>query len=110
MATPAAYESSQARGQMGAAATATATPDLSCICDLCRSLQQHRILHPLSKATDWTRILRDTNQILNPLSHNGNSKFLYFIKHSYQTPNLYVILKIKQLQEFPLWLSGNKPD
>ena len=45
MAAPAAYGSSQARAQTGAAAeayaTATATPDASCICNLCHSLQQH---------------------------------------------------------------------
>ena len=44
MAAPAAYGSTQARGQIGAAAgaytTATATLDLSHICDLCPSLQQ----------------------------------------------------------------------
>ena len=38
MAAPVAYENSQARSQMGAVpeayTTATATPDLSCICDL----------------------------------------------------------------------------
>ena len=47
-ATPAAYGSSQARGQIGAAtgdyATATATQDLSRICDLRRILQQRQIL------------------------------------------------------------------
>ena len=30
--------------------TATTTPDSSCICYLCRSLQQHWILNPLSEA------------------------------------------------------------
>ena len=33
-------------------ATATATQDLSCLCDLRRSLGQHRTLNPLSHATD----------------------------------------------------------
>ena len=38
-------------------------PDLSCICDLHHSSQQHRILNPLSKARDQTYILMDTSQI-----------------------------------------------
>ena len=38
--------------QLPAYATATATLDLSHICDLCHSLQQHQILNPLSKARD----------------------------------------------------------
>ena len=32
--------------------TATATPDVSRICNLCYSSQQHQILNPLSKARD----------------------------------------------------------
>ena len=32
--------------------TATATLDLSHICDLCCSWQQHRVLNPLSEARD----------------------------------------------------------
>ena len=44
-----------------ATAIATATPDLSCICDLCYSLQQHQIVIPLSKARDQTLILMDTS-------------------------------------------------
>ena len=48
-----------------ACATATATPDLSCICNLCHSLWQHWILNPLNKARDRIHILIDTSQILN---------------------------------------------
>ena len=65
-ATPMPYGDSQARGQIGATAvsllhnaTVTAMPDLSLICDLHHSLQQHRILNLLSEA----RILMDTSQI-----------------------------------------------
>ena len=49
------------------------------ICNLHHSSQQHQILNPLSKATDQTCILMDTSQVLNLLSHNGNSPtcFLY---------------------------------
>ena len=58
------YGSSQARRQIGAVpeayATDTATPDLSRICDLHCSLQQHRVLNPLSKARDQSLILLNT--------------------------------------------------
>ena len=56
--------------------TATATLDPSCTNDLYHSLQQCRILNPLSEARDRTRILMETNQVLNLLSHNGNSFFV----------------------------------
>ena len=49
-------------------ATATATLDLSCICDLYHSARQCCILNPLIGARDWTHILMDT-----VLSHSGNS-------------------------------------
>ena len=42
-------------------ATAMAMPDLSCIFDLHRSLQQYEILNPLSKARDQTHILIETS-------------------------------------------------
>ena len=63
----------QIRAAPEATATATAIPDSSCICDLSSSLQQHRILNPLSEAGDQTCILVDTSWVLNPLSPNGNS-------------------------------------
>ena len=61
----------QARGRMGAATAATR--DLSGICDLCRSLQQQQILNPLSEARDRTQISQTLCQVLNLLSHSGNS-------------------------------------
>ena len=71
------YGSYQARGGIGAAAeaytTATATPDSSHISKLHHSLQQHQIINPLSEARDQSHILMDTSQVLNLLSHNGNS-------------------------------------
>ena len=59
--------------QLPACITATATPDPSHSSCLCRSLRQHRILNPLSKARDRTPVLMDTCQVLNPVSHCGNS-------------------------------------
>ena len=65
--------------QLLAYTTATATPDPSHICVLYHSLQQCQILNPLDKARDRTLILMDTSQVLNPLSHNGNSTYNYNI-------------------------------
>ena len=59
--------------QMLAYATATARPDLSCLCDLHHSLRQCWILKPLSKARDQTHILMDTSRVLSLLIHHGNS-------------------------------------
>ena len=76
-----AYGGSQARGWIRAIAASLgnsvicytlatycvfcepATGDPSHICDLCHSSQQHRILNPLSKARDRTRILMDVSGV-----------------------------------------------
>ena len=50
--------------QLQAYATAIATPDLSCFCDLCCILHQCQILNPLSKAQDQTLILMETVEFL----------------------------------------------
>ena len=52
-----------ARGQVGATATATATQDLSPICNLHHSSWQRQILNPLSKARAGTCNLRVPSQI-----------------------------------------------
>ena len=60
----AAYGGTQARGRIMAPAadhTATATWDLSLICDLHYSSQEHQILNSLSKARDRTCVLMDTS-------------------------------------------------
>ena len=54
-----------------AAATATWVP--SCVCNLHHSSWQRCILNSLSEARDQTRILMDSSQVHNQLSHNGNS-------------------------------------
>ena len=58
-----AYESSQARGPIGAAAAA----------GLHHSHRNTGSFNPLSKSRDQTHILTDTTQILNPLCYYGNS-------------------------------------
>ena len=62
--------------QLLAYPTATATPDPSCIGDLCHSLQR-QILNSLREARDQTCILMGTSQFLNLLSHHGNSPLLF---------------------------------
>ena len=64
--------------QSPAYTTATATPDLSCVCNLHHSSQQCRILNPLSKAGDRTRNPMVPSQICfccattgTPLSFNS---------------------------------------
>ena len=54
-------------------ATATATLDLSYICDLCHSLWQHQILSSLSQAGIVPTSSQRQCYVLNPLSHNKNS-------------------------------------
>ena len=49
--------------QLQAYTTATATEDLSSVCDLHHSSRQDHILNPLSKARDRTPILVDTSQV-----------------------------------------------
>ena len=66
--------------------TLTATPDLRCICDLCRILRQCQILNTLNKARDRMLILVAASQVLTLLSHNGNSvaKFnSFYLIHLY---------------------------
>ena len=49
--------------QLLAYTTATATWDLSCVCDLHHSSRQHRIINPLIEARDGTSVLMDASQI-----------------------------------------------
>ena len=47
---------------------------------------QRWILNPLSKAGDWTHILRETSRVCQPRSHNGNSKTYFFGGTEQQNP------------------------
>ena len=60
--------------KLPAYATAIATPDPSHTCDLCYSSRQCQILNPLSEVRDRIYIFIHTSRVLNPLSHNGNSR------------------------------------
>ena len=59
--------------QLPAYTTATATWDLSPVCNLHNSSWQHQILNPLIEARDRTSILMDTSWVRYPPSHKGNS-------------------------------------
>ena len=63
--------------QLPAYTMATATPDPSCTCDLCCSSRRCQILSSLSESGYQTHILQRQHQDLNPLSHSGNSWFIY---------------------------------
>ena len=63
--------------QLPAYATATAMQDLSCICNLHHSSQQHWILNALSEARDWTHILMDTSRGCFYWATTGTPKKIY---------------------------------
>ena len=67
--------------QLMAYATATATQNPSHVWDLHLSSRQRQILNPLSKVWNQTYILMDTSQVLNPVSHNGNSPLEHFLSN-----------------------------
>ena len=72
-------------------ATAIATRDLSCICNLYHSLQKQGILSPLSEARDQTRILMDTSQFVTaePCQELQN-----FFQNNYKVQNRIVYLLV----------------
>ena len=79
--------------------TATGTLDPSHIRDLHCSLRQCQILNSLIKARDGTCILMDTNQVLNQLSHNGNSLIIF----KQGTPHLHFALGLENYIAAPIW-------
>ena len=70
-----AYGSSQARGQIGAAAASYRHSNTrsELLLRLHHSSWQCLVLNPLGKARDGTHVLMDTSWVGNLLSHNGNS-------------------------------------
>ena len=64
--------------QLPGCATATVMPDPSPICDPCCSLWQCQIRNTMSEPRDWTASSQGHHWVLNPLSHNGNSKLNNF--------------------------------
>ena len=64
--------------QLQSYTTATATQDLSHICDLHHSSQICWIPDPLSEARDWNRILVDTSQIHFHCATTGTPTVIYW--------------------------------
>ena len=60
-------------------ATATATGDLSCVCDLHHSSRECQILNPLSKARDQTLILMVTSWVHYHQATTGTPKMAIFL-------------------------------
>ena len=66
-------------------ATDTAMRDPSQVYNQYYSSWQCWILNPVNEARDQTLILMDTSQIINLLSHNGNT-WIFFLINTYSTP------------------------
>ena len=62
-----------------ATATATSTLDQAASATYTTAHGSASSFNPLSEARDGTCILMDTSQVLNPLSHNGNSLIPQFL-------------------------------
>ena len=79
------YGCSQAKGQIGAAASVLChshnNAGSKLCCDIYHSLWQHQILSLLSEAGDQTRILMDSSWVRNLLSHNRNYFFFFLGPH-----------------------------
>ena len=89
--------------QLGA--YATATPDLSWVCNLYRSLQQSWIFNPLSEARDRTHILMDISWVLNLLIHNR--KYVSVLTHQMVVTAWNPALKEMLVQD-QAWWEGNQ--
>ena len=80
---PMAYGSSQAGGQIRAAAASLyhsqSNMGSSRICNLHHSTQQHQILNPLIKGRNWTHVLMDTSQVRYCWATTGTSAFIFWV-------------------------------
>ena len=65
--------------QLLAYITATAMQDLSRVCNLHHSTQQHQILNPLIKGRNWTHVLMDTSQVRYCWATTGTSAFIFWV-------------------------------
>ena len=81
-----------------ACAAATATRDLSHICDLHPSLRQRWILHPLSKARDQTCILMGNSWVLDLPSHSRHSLYMFSLQLLLSCSSVNVLTSSQLLQ------------
>ena len=65
--------------QLSAYSTATATPDPSHVCEFTATPDPQ----PTDPGQGSKRVLMDTSQVRNPLSHNGNSPRFFFLSRKY---------------------------
>ena len=86
--------------QLPSYTTAIATWDLSHICYLHHSSQQHWMLNPLSEARDATSIFMDTDWIHYWWATMGTMETYIFLKH------IFLSFINTSGREFPLWLSS----
>ena len=70
--------------------TATATPDLSHICDLCQSYGNTRSLSHWARPGIELTFSRTLCWVLNPLSHNGNSWDTRYLEYTNEWKNEWV--------------------
>ena len=87
--------------QLPAYITATATPDPRLVCSLHHSSHQCWILTPLREVRDWTQISMETSQVLNLVSHNGNSYFDF--SSTFSIGSLSLLLKVLRLAWQMMW-------
>ena len=75
-------------------ATATATPDPNCVCDLHHSSWQSQILNTLSKARDRTRNCKVPRGILFHCATTGTPQLTFFftLKFSFLLPQITIYL------------------
>ena len=84
-----------------ACTTTTATRDLSFVCDIHQSSQQHWILNPLSKARNRTCLLMDASQICFRWATKGIPRFFVFLFFT-DVLSINSIYKLKEFWNFQL--------
>ena len=77
------HGSSQARGQMGTAATGLRHSHMGSEPDVQPTPQFTAIFNSLREARDQIWVLMDASQVHNPPSHNGSSLFSKHFNHSF---------------------------
>ena len=94
--------------QLMAYARATATQDLSCVCDLHHSLQWRWILYPLSKARDLTRNLMVTCQIPFHCATMGTPCLLPFSNTCRSFSRLSILFYLSLVATLKQWKENRK--
>lgn len=106
-AAPAAYESSQVRGGIRAASLHHQPQQwrIQAASVTYTAYGNTRSLTHVSKVRDWTCILRDTIQVLNSLSHKGNTCYGFFF---FEVFHLTAIWTTNGFTCFNIWIPKMK--